>query len=218
MSPAIAKPAARADVADALRACIRLLRFPGAVLGVAALAALATVICLGPTATAQGQTLLNGWNGACAGGQAADCGSAQPGVEMKSPARPPLALAQAGVRVPVNQRETFIPDLLLLEWIELRPDATVVQFRFLRAFGGAALAAPNQPDAMRIRNARGNEEFKLIGGDGVLRPGAEDVEGRPGDTFRVIFPALPGTITNINVTEGPGGQVGLWTWYDIKIR
>lgn len=129
-----------------------------------------------------------------------------------------LAQTNQPERIRVEQREAYIPDLLMLDWIDLYPQKTVVQFRFLREFCQAALNMPSEPESFRLVAPEKALTVELIDAEGVLRPGAKDVCGRDGDTFRVTFPAIPRDVTFVNIHEGAGGRVGAWSWFKIRVR
>ncbi len=131
-----------------------------------------------------------------------------------------LVQAKQGKQVNVRKAETYIPDLMQIDWIKLENDRTVVQFQFLRKFCGAAAQAPGHANAFRIVDARKSEgpSFTVQSTEGILKTFGERQCGTKGDTFRLTFPALPREVTHINVLEGAGGRQGLWSWYNIRIR
>lgn len=131
------------------------------------------------------------------------------------------AVAQSSKRISVRKAETYIPDLMELEAIELRQDSTIAEFRFLRSFCGAALQLPGTPSAFRLTDARPKGtafSMELRSATGVLTPGKQGVCGKAGDRFAVVFGPLPANITHVNITEGLGGKQGDWSWYNIKVR
>lgn len=131
-----------------------------------------------------------------------------------------LARAQADhpVRVNIDKPETSIPDLLEVEWVELRGNSTLVSFQFLREYCDAGLDAPGGPGAFRIVNTLDqSRDFKLLSGSGALAPGVEGVCGNASDRFVLKFEPLPPNVAVINILEGAGGQ-GEWAWYGLQVR
>lgn len=130
------------------------------------------------------------------------------------------ASAQSAQRVQINRAETYIPDLMQIDWVEARSDATVVQFRFLRGYCGANLNAPGMSGAFRIVDNRSRQRppFEVLRTEGVFPTWGPAPCGNAGDTFRLTFAPLPPEVTHVNIMEGDGGYRGSWSWYNIQVR
>lgn len=130
------------------------------------------------------------------------------------------ASAQSVERVQVNRAETYIPDLMQIDWVEHRASGTVIQFRFLRGYCGANLNAPGTAGAFRIVDTRNRQRapFEVQRTEGAFATFGPAPCGNAGDTFRLTFAPLPADVTHVNITEGDGGYRGSWSWYNIQVR
>lgn len=131
------------------------------------------------------------------------------------------AFAQDFRLITIESPEGGTRDELILESLVILPERTIAMIRFDDEMCGVTVHAPGHQYAFWLRESKGPWTAEVRAVAGALTFDQDRGCVPEGSRIALDFPAIPPTVSAIDVVEGPGGEVDgltMWTWRRIELR